>query len=61
MSQAIEINRLTGKPVLCTETFQMIYDAQSLLHNIKTGKNFPLLRKVALKIRDKIRAYRNMK
>lgn len=54
-SQAIEINRITGKPVLCTETFEMIYESQSVVHNIKTGKYFPFLRKIALKLRDKIR------
>ena len=49
------INRLTKKPVLCTENFEMIFDSQSLKYNIKSGKYFPFLRKIALKIRDKIR------
>lgn len=61
LSQAVEINRLTGKPVLCTETFEMIYNSQSFLHNIKTGKHFPLLRKIALKVRNKIREYKKGK
>lgn len=55
LHQAIEINRITKKPVLCTETFEMIYDAQSLMYNIKSGKHFPWLRSIALKIRNKIR------
>lgn len=53
--QAIEINRITKKPVLCTENFEMIFDSQSLKYNIKSGKYFPFLRKIALKVRDKIR------
>lgn len=53
--QAIEINRITKKPVLCTENFEMIFDAESVLYNIKSGKYFPWLRKIALKVRDKIR------
>jgi uncharacterized HAD superfamily protein len=56
LSQALEINRVTKKPVLCTENFEMIYDSQSLKYNIKSGKYFPLLRKVALKVRDKIKS-----
>ncbi len=55
LSQAIEINRIARKPVLCTENFEMIFDAESVLYNIKSGKYFPFLRKVALKIRNKIR------
>lgn len=55
LSQALEINRITRKPVLCTETFDMIYDSQSFIHNIKTGNSFPVLRKIAMKIRNKIR------
>lgn len=55
LSQAIEINRLTKKPVLCTENFEMIFDSESVLYNIKNGKYFPFLRKVALKLRNKLR------
>ena len=55
LSQAIEINRITGKPVFCTENFEMIFDSQSLAYNIKSGKYFPGLRKIALKLRDKLR------
>ena len=54
-SQAIEINRITKKPVLCTENFEMIFDSESVIYNIKSGKYFPFLRKYALKIRNKIR------
>jgi uncharacterized HAD superfamily protein/hypoxanthine phosphoribosyltransferase len=55
LSQAVEINRIAKKPVLCTENFEMIFDSESLLYNLKSGKHFPLLRKYALKLRDKIR------
>lgn len=54
--QAIEINRISKKPVLCTENFEMIYDKQSMLYNLKSGKHLPFLRKYALKVRDKIRS-----
>ncbi len=56
LNQAIEINRITKKPVLCTETFEMIFDSESVLYNIKSGKYFPLLRKIALKIRNILRS-----
>ena len=55
LSQAIVINRITKKPVLCTENFEMIFDAESIMYNITSGKYFPFLRKVALKIRNKLR------
>ena len=58
LSQAIEINMITKKPVLCTENFEMIFKAESVLYNIKSGKYFPFLRKYALKIRNKIRKWR---
>jgi uncharacterized HAD superfamily protein/hypoxanthine phosphoribosyltransferase len=53
--QAVEINRLSKKPVLCTANFEMIFEAESLMYNLKSGKHFPFLRKYALKIRDLIR------
>ena len=55
LSQAIEINRITGKPVFCTENFEMIFNSQSVVYNVKSGKYFPFLRKIALKLRDKLR------
>jgi len=55
LSQAIEINRITKKPVLCTENFEMIFDAESVMYNIKSGKYFPFLRKLAIKVRNKLR------
>ena len=55
LSQAIQINKATHKPVFCTENFQMIYESESLIYNIKSGKNLPFLREVALKLRGKIR------
>lgn len=58
LGQALEINRITKKPVLCTENFEMIYNAESILYNIKSGKYFPFLRKIALKIRNRLRNLR---
>lgn len=55
LSQALEINRLTKKPVLCTENFRMIFEAESVLYNIKSGKYFPFARRFALKIRNTLR------
>jgi uncharacterized HAD superfamily protein/hypoxanthine phosphoribosyltransferase len=59
LSQAIEINRITKKPVLCTENFEMIFDSESLMYNITSGKHFPFLRKIALKLRNKLRSLKN--
>ncbi len=53
LHQALEINKITGKPVFCTENFEMIFDSQSFAYNVKSGKYFPGLRKIALKIRNK--------
>ena len=53
--QAIEINRITKKPVLCTETFEMIFESESFFYNLKSGKHLPFLRKYALKTRDLVR------
>ncbi|ERM81226.1 hypothetical protein P872_09025 [Rhodonellum psychrophilum GCM71 = DSM 17998] len=55
LSQAIEINRITKKPVLCTENFEMIFNSESVIYNLKSGKYFPYLRNLALKVRNKIR------
>ena len=55
LPQAIEINKITGKPVLCTENFEMIFDSQSVLYNIKNGQSLPLVRKGLLKLRDLIK------
>lgn len=55
LSQAIEINRISKKPVLCTENFEMIFKSESLLYNLKSGKHLPFLRKYALKMRNKIK------
>lgn len=52
LSQAIAINRISKKPVLCTANFEMIYESESLFYNIKSGKYFPLLREYALKVRN---------
>jgi uncharacterized HAD superfamily protein/hypoxanthine phosphoribosyltransferase len=53
--QAREINRITGKPVLCTHNFEMVFESESILYNVRSGKYFPGLRKFALRIRNRIR------
>ncbi|MBN2636626.1 MAG: hypothetical protein JXR61_10180 [Prolixibacteraceae bacterium] len=58
-SQALEINQITKKPVLCTENFEMIFNSESFLYNLKSGKHMPFLREFALKIRNKLRRMRN--
>lgn len=50
--QAMEINRLSGKPVLCTANFEMVFKSESLIYNLKSGKTLPFLRKYALKARS---------
>lgn len=54
-TQALEINRITQKPVLCTENFEMIFNAQSVFYNIKSGQTLPFIRKGLLFLRDKMR------
>lgn len=56
LHQAIQINQIAKKPVLCTENFEMIFDAESFMYNLKSGKHFPGLRAFALKIRNKLRS-----
>lgn len=58
LGQAIEINRITKKPVFCTQNFEMIYNNESLLYNLKSGKNLPILKRTALKLRDVVRKNR---
>lgn len=55
LGQAIEINRITKKPVFCTQNFEMVYNSESLVYNLKSGKHLPFLRRFALKLRDGIR------
>jgi len=55
LGQAIEINKRTKKPVFCTENFEMIYNSESFVYNLKSGKNFPFLRRYALKLRDYVK------
>lgn len=59
LTQAIQINRIAKKPVLCSENFEMIFDSESILYNLKSGKYLPFLRKFALKIRNKIRKFKS--
>lgn len=54
-NQAVEINRITKKPVLCTANFEMIFESESFMYNLKSGKHMPFLRKYALKLRDKLK------
>jgi uncharacterized HAD superfamily protein/hypoxanthine phosphoribosyltransferase len=55
LGQAIQINRMTKKPVFCTENFEMIYESESLVYNLKSGKHLPFLRRFALQLRNQIR------
>jgi uncharacterized HAD superfamily protein/hypoxanthine phosphoribosyltransferase len=57
-NQAVEINRLTKKPVLCTENFEMIFESESFMYNLKSGKHLPFLRKYGLKLRDILRKFK---
>ena len=59
LNQAIEINRITKKPVFCTENFKMIYNSQSMIYNIKSGKYLPFLRDLGLKIRNRIKTIKS--
>lgn len=56
--QAVEINRLSKKPVLCTANFEMIFESESFMYNLKSGKHLPFLRKYALKLRDILRKFK---
>lgn len=59
LRQAREINALTKKPVYCTENFEMIYETESALYNVISGKSLPFLRKYALSLRNKLRKLKN--
>lgn len=58
LDQALEINRLTGKPVLCTQNFEMIFDSRSVFYNIKSGQSLPFVRRSLLWLRNQIRKRR---
>ena len=55
LHQALEINNITKKPVFCTETFEMIYDKQSIAYNLKSGKYLPGLKNFLLKVRNRLK------
>lgn len=55
LQQAIEINRIAKKPVFCTQNFEMIYEAQSIVYNVRRGKYLPLLHRYALQARNLMR------
>ncbi len=59
LRQAIEINRISKKPVFCTENSKMIYKCESIVYNVKSGKYMPFLREAALKLRSKINRFKN--
>ena len=59
--QALEINRITKKPVLCTENFEMVFNSESVFYNLKSGKYLPFVRKFALKVRNKVRKMKHAK
>lgn len=58
LNQAIEINRISKKPVLCTANFEMIFEAESFMYNLKSGKHLPFLREFGLKVRNKLRSFK---
>jgi len=58
LNQAIEINRISKKPVLCTANFEMIFDSESFIYNLKSGKHLPFLREFGLKVRNKLRSFK---
>lgn len=60
LSQALEINRLTQKPVLCTENFQMIYDSKSILYNLKSGQALPGVRNFCCAFEIELNNFSNM-
>ena len=51
----MEVNRISKKPVLCTANFEMIFESESFMYNLKSGKHLPFLREFALKVRNKMR------
>lgn len=55
LSQAMEINQITRKPVLCTENFEMIFNSQSVFYNIKSGQTLPFVRKGLLLLRNQLK------
>jgi uncharacterized HAD superfamily protein/hypoxanthine phosphoribosyltransferase len=61
LNQAMQINKIAKKPVLCTANFEMIFDSESVLYNLKSGKYLPFLRKYALKVRNKIKQKKTVK
>lgn len=58
LHQAIEINRISKKPVLCTANFEMIFESESFMYNLKSGKHLPFLRKYGLKLRNFLRKFK---
>ncbi|NCT08519.1 MAG: phosphoribosyl transferase [Flavobacteriia bacterium] len=58
LHQAIEINRISKKPVLCTANFEMIFESESFMYNLKSGKHLPFLRKYGLKLRDFLKKFK---
>lgn len=59
LRQAIEINRITKKPVFCTANFKMIYGSESLIYNVKSGKHLPFMRRLGLQLRKQLKNVKN--
>lgn len=61
LSQALEINVLTKKPVFCTQNFEMIFEAQSLAYNLRSGKYLPWIKRGLLKLRPFVKYLKNIR
>jgi hypothetical protein len=48
LNQAIEINRIS-KPVLCTANFEMIFESESFMYNLKKRKTYAISKKICFK------------
>jgi uncharacterized HAD superfamily protein len=59
--QAAEINRLTGKPVLCTLDFEMVFNSASLIYKMRTGRTLPIVHRTLLQLRKKYRGLKEGK
>ncbi|MBQ8672529.1 MAG: phosphoribosyl transferase [Bacteroides sp.] len=54
--QAIEINRITGKPVLCTEDFQIVSERSSFSYRVRSGQTFPWMIRFLIFMKNKVRS-----
>jgi hypothetical protein len=51
-NQAVEINRISKKPVLCTANFEMIFESESFMYNLKVENTYPF-KKICAKVEIK--------